>query len=122
MKIYRIKKYKTALFSVLVVIFVLALSFCTLQAVRYDEDFTIESPDNLHRLVVYRDSWHFGFPGSSGDAAGFIKLIDVRTDKCIKKRRFEMIQLIDLIEWESDYVYIRHVGTMFFDGKFEIGY
>jgi hypothetical protein len=46
-------------------------------------------------------------PGQSGDARGFIRLIDTRTNKVLQEKNIEIVQLIDQVSWQAGHVNIK---------------
>lgn len=66
------------------------------------------SPDGQFKIVVYRKLvFPFMFPGQSGDAPGYVRLLDTH-GKVLKEKDVDMVQSIDHdnIIWEKDSVFI----------------
>lgn len=68
---------------------------------------SFSSPDGNFKLIVYRNEESFSLPGQSGDASGYIELID-QNEKVLKRKEIEMVQVLesDIILWKTDYVFI----------------
>ena len=61
---------------------------------------TFSSPDNRFKIEVYSyDVKEVSFPGHSGDMPGIVYLKDSKSNKILRQRELEMVQLIENPEW-----------------------
>lgn len=79
----------------------------------YEQYAVFESPLTKHKIIVYRESIVAGFPRSSGDAPGVIKLYD-GNENCLKEKQLEMVQLADTVCWTTNSVNIKLIVEWFF--------
>lgn len=65
------------------------------------------SPDGRFKVVVYRRAMLIALPGQSGDAPGYVKLVD-EEGRVLGKKKVNMVQIIEesVILWKEDYVFI----------------
>ena len=68
---------------------------------------TYTSPDDRFKVIVFRIPSLCAMPGQSGDAAGFVRLVDARTGRVLRERSVEMVQSIDQLQWSPDGVQIK---------------
>lgn len=68
---------------------------------------SFSSPDGRFKVIVYRNEEAFSLPGQSGDAPGYIELVD-QNGNVINRENIEMVQLLesDVILWKKEYVFI----------------
>ncbi len=68
------------------------------------------SPDGNFKVTVY-SYLEFGFfPGQTGDASGYISLVDLNTNSELDQKEISMINTIDEIIWDSNAV---SIGKLF---------
>lgn len=68
-----------------------------------------QSPDGQYTIVVLRYAGGIGFPGSSSDAPGVVRLVD-KHDHLIREAKIDMVQQLDSVEWETNSVHLRDIG------------
>ncbi|HWV15313.1 MAG TPA: hypothetical protein VN030_07755 [Cellvibrio sp.] len=68
------------------------------------------SPDGHWAVKVYRiNNIPLMMPGSSGDAPGYVQLVD-RQGKVFAEEDVEMVQLVEQVEWSEAQVNIKFVA------------
>lgn len=68
------------------------------------------SPDGHWAVKVYRiDNILLMMPGSSGDAPGYVRLVD-RQGTVFAEQDVEMVQLVEQVEWSEAQVNIKFVA------------
>jgi len=68
------------------------------------------SPDGRFEIVVYcLPTWGL-MPGQSGDARGFVRLLDRKTRRVLAHKEVEMVQLVDQVDWSKDTVAVKLIA------------
>jgi len=49
-------------------------------------------------------------PGQSGDARGFVRLLDRKTRRVLAHKEVEMVQLVDQVDWSKDTVAVKLIA------------
>ena len=78
---------------------------------RASEYRSFSSPDDRFKIVVFRVPKLFAMPGGSGDAPGFVRLVDSGRGRTVKQKRVKMVQLVDQVEWSATNVDVRLITT-----------
>jgi len=81
---------------------------------KYSEKHSVSSNFSNHTIKVYRDTWHWGMPGSSSDAPCVVKLIDNNTGKCLHMAKFDMLQNVRNIKFYKNSVKVDVFTEWFF--------
>ena len=72
---------------------------------------SFSSPDDRFKIVVFRIPTLYAMPGGSGDAPGFVRLVDSDRGRTLKQKRVKMVQLVDQVEWSATNVDVRLITT-----------
>ena len=88
---------KKLFITLVIIIACFACYYCVQKRYKYSDEYSFKSHLSEHRVEVYYDSWSRHFPGNSSDAPCIVKLIDQKTGKCLHKKKFEMMFLLDPI-------------------------
>lgn len=93
-----------------------ALALCALTPLlwtweRGGEYRTFNSPDRRYKVVVVRSRTFLPMmPGQSSDAPGWVEIYDAQREKLIARKRVEMVQTVDKVNWSATNVEIKFVG------------
>ncbi len=103
---------KSALAILAAMCSVIATSQITSHALAAEEYRSYPSPDGRFKIVVYRFPKPSAMPGQSGDAAGYVRLIDRRSGRTLEQTDIKMVQLADsnTITWMADQVLIKLIA------------
>jgi hypothetical protein len=72
---------------------------------------SFSSPDGRHKVVVVRSrTWFASMPGQSSDTPGWVEIYDLQREKLIARKRIEMVQMVDEVNWSATNVEIKFVG------------
>lgn len=106
-------KNNTAQIGLITCLFFLAVGCAWLEGGRPGQEVRrFESPDGRYAVVVRLDLKADApiTPGSSGDRAGFVQLIDKR-DKILRQKSVDMVGLVDQVFWGKNEVEVKMVAT-----------